>query len=44
MKRLLSLALVLTLALSGCSVLLEREYQSVEPHVEQAAAEEDPSI
>ncbi len=44
MKRLLSLVLAMTLALSGCSVLLEREYQSVEPHVEQAAAEEDPSI
>lgn len=44
MKRLLTLVLVLTLLLSGCSLLLQREYQSVQPHVEQAAAEEDPSI
>jgi hypothetical protein len=44
MKRWLPLALILALLLSGCSQLLEREYQSVEPHVEQAAAEEDPSI
>ena len=44
MKRVLALTLAAVLLLSGCSVMLEREYQVITPHEEQEAAEEDPSI
>lgn len=39
--RLAALALALLMALSGCSAMLEREYQSVEPHVRLSVAEDD---
>ncbi|MCI8538758.1 MAG: hypothetical protein HFF18_08905 [Oscillospiraceae bacterium] len=44
MKRILALWLALVLALTGCAAMLERSYQSVQPHVEQDPAEGDPSI
>ena len=39
--RLAALALALLMVLSGCSAMLEREYQSVEPHVRLSVAEDD---
>ena len=39
--RLTALALALLTALGGCSAMLEREYQSVEPHVRLSVAEDD---
>lgn len=41
--RFAALALALLTALSGCSAMLEREYQSVEPHVRLSVAEDDSS-
>ena len=35
------LAVLLALALTGCSAMLEREYQSVTPHVRVSVAEDD---
>ena len=39
--RFAALALALLTVLSGCSAMLEREYQSVEPHVRLSVAEDD---
>lgn len=44
MRRVLALTLAAILLLSGCSAMLERDYQVAVPHEEQEAAEEDPSI
>lgn len=43
-KRLSAAALALSLLLTGCSALLEREYASVTPHSAVPTTEEDPSI
>ena len=43
-RRLLAGGLVLSLLLSGCSALLERDYASVTPHNAVPATEGDPSI
>ena len=43
-RRLTALTLSLALLLSGCSGLLERSQRTVNPHVEQAASEGDPSV
>lgn len=40
----LSVLLTLSLLLTGCAALLEREYSSVAPHSAVPATEEDPSI
>ena len=39
--RFAALALALLTVLSGCSAMLEREYQSVEPHIRLSVAEDD---
>lgn len=44
MKKSPILLLTLSLLLTGCSALLEREYSSVTPHSAVPATEEDPSI
>ena len=43
-KRIIVLALALSLALTGCEAMLERSYSASSPHVDKLTTAEDPSV